>query len=433
MNILLVIEGQNCGGYTIMQLNQEIESLTESFASKQMEIFRWLHQHPELAYHEVETGQYIKKYLEELPGFDVLYPVAKTGIKAVLHGDKPGVAVAIRADMDALPVKEETGLPYASKAKTSYNGNETDVAHVCGHDANTAIALGTATILSKLKENIKGCVVFLFQPAEEGAPTGMDGGALRMIKEGVLKDPEVKAVLGLHANNTCYPGQVMVREGATHASQDSIFIRIIGEQAHGSQPWSGKDPIVAGASLINSLQTLISREVDLQKGAAVITVGYFWGGIKVNIIPEGADMGLTVRSLNKDNRDILVKRIKELAELKANMHGCKAKVIFGQHYPLNINNEELYQNLLSTIEQVAHPENVLYYLSSTKSEDFSYFSQKVPSLYMYYGAAPLNKPISESKPNHHPEFMVDEAALKFATGLECNLVLDLLENPEKLP
>jgi len=415
------------------ELHNQLEPLIEAFAPEQVEMFRWLHQHPELAYNEYETGKYIKEYLEELPGMEVSYPVAKTGVKAVLYGEQPGVAVAIRADIDGLPVKEETGLPYASRVKTIYDGHETPVAHVCGHDANTAIALGTATVLSKLKDKIKGSVVFLFQPAEEGAPTGMDGGALRMIKEGVLEDPEVKAVLGLHANNTCYPGQVMVREGATHASQDSIFIRIIGEQAHGSQPWTGKDPIVAGASLITSLQTLISREVDLQKGAAVITVGYFWGGIKVNIIPEGADMGLTVRSLNKDNRDILVKRIKELAELKADMHGCQAKVVFGQHYPANINNEELYHNLLPTIERVAHPENVLYYLSSTKSEDFSQYSQKVPSLYMYYGAAPQDRPLSESKPNHHPEFMVDEAALKFATLLECNLILELLENPEKIP
>ena len=421
------------GGLIITPLKNEIESLTKSFASQQIKIFRWLHQHPELAYNEYETGQYIKEDLETRPGVEVIYPVAKTGIKAVLHGEQPGVAVAIRADIDGLPVKEDTGLSYASTAKQIYDGHETPVAHVCGHDANTAIALGTATVLSRLKDKIKGSVVFLFQPAEEGAPTGMDGGALSMIKEGVLEDPEVKAVLGLHANNTCYPGQVMVREGATHASQDSIFIRIIGEQAHGSQPWSGKDPIVAGASLINSLQTLISREVDLQKGAAVITVGYFWGGIKVNIIPEGADMGLTVRSLNKENRDILVKRIKELAELKADMHGCQAKVVFGQHYPLNINNEELYQNLLPVMGRVAQPSNVLYYLSSTKSEDFSQYSQKVPSLYMYYGAAPHDKPLAESKPNHHPEFRVDEKALKFATRLECNLILELLDNPEKIP
>ncbi|MBV1767024.1 MAG: amidohydrolase, partial [Methanobacterium sp.] len=296
-----------------------------------------------------------------------------------------------------------------------------------------AIALGTATVLSQLREKIRGKVVFLFQPAEEGAPTGIDGGAIRMIKDGVLENPEVKTVLALHANNTCYPGQVMVREGATHASQDSIFIRIVGEQAHGSQPWSGKDPIVAGASLINSLQTLISREVDLQKGAAVITVGYFWGGVKVNIIPEGADMGLTVRSLDPDNRDILIKRIKELAHLKADMHGCQAKVVYGQHYPLNINNETLYQNLLPTLERVAGPENMLYYLSSTKSEDFSHFSQKLPSLYMYYGTAPQDKPLAESKLNHHPEFRVDKAALEFATRLECNMLMDLLENPEKLP
>jgi amidohydrolase len=421
------------GGYNITDLYFKIANLTESFAPEQIEIFRWLHQHPELSYKEFKTGKYIYEYLKKLSGVEVTYPLAKTGVKAVLTGDKPGITVALRSDIDALPVKEETGLSYASKVKSSYNGQETYVAHVCGHDASTAAALGTATVLSQLKKEISGSVVFIFQPAEEGAPTGTDGGALKMVNEGVLHDPEVKAILGLHANNSCYPGQVMVRDGPTHASQDSIFIRIWGEQAHGSQPWSGKDPIVAGASLINSLQTLISREVDLQKGAAVITVGYFWGGIKVNIIPEGAEMGLTVRSLHDDNREILITRIKELAELKAEMHGCQAEVTYGQHYPININNQRLYEKILPTIERIANSKNVLYYLSSTKSEDFSYFSKEVPGLYMYYGAASLDRPLSESKPNHHPEFMVDEAALKFATLLECNMILDVLENPRYLP
>ena len=405
---------------------KRIDQLASDFASSQIQIFRWLHQHPELAYQEYETSQYIQKHLKKLPNLEVKSPIANTGIKAVLHGEKPGPTVAIRADIDALPVKEETGLEYASNVKTDYNGQETCVAHVCGHDASTAAAIGTATILSQLHSELPGTVVFLFQPAEEGAPTGVDGGAMRMVQEGALKSPEVQAIFGFHANSTCFPGQVMIREGPTHASQDSIFIRIWGEQAHGSQPWSGKDPIVAGASLINSLQTLISREVDLQKGAAVITVGYFWGGIKVNIIPEGAEMGLTVRSLDEGNREILITRIKELAELKAEMQGCQAEVIYGQHYPLNVNNLDLYDKMLPTVERVAQGKNVLYYLSSTKSEDFSYFSQEIPGLYMYYGAAPCDRPLSESKPNHHPGFMVDEKALKFATRLECNLIYDCL-------
>lgn len=405
---------------------KSIDQMVNDFKSQQIEIFRWLHQHPELAYQEFKTSQYIKKHLKKLQGFEII-PIAKTGIKAVLRGGKPGPTIAMRADIDALPIKDETGLPYASNVKTDYNGQETYVAHMCGHDASTTAAIGTATILSQLREELPGDVVFLFQPAEEGAPTGTDGGALRMIDEGALTKPDVQAIFGFHANNTCYPGQVMIREGPTHASQDSIFIRIWGEQAHGSQPWSGKDPIVAGASLINSLQTLISREVDLQKGAAVITVGYFWGGIKVNIIPEGAEMGLTVRSLDKDNREILITRIKELAELKAEMHGCQAEVIFGQHYPMNINEVGFYETMLPTVERVAQAKNVLYYLSSTKSEDFSYFSREVPGLYMYYGTAPRDRPLSEAKPNHHPEFKVDEAALKFATRLECNLIYDSLE------
>lgn len=408
-----------------------IDRLASDCAPSQIEIFLWLHQHPELAYQEFETSQYIRQHLEKLPGLEI-HSIAKTGIKAVLHGGKPGPTVAIRADIDALPIQEETGLEYASKVKTDYNGQETSVAHACGHDASTAAAIGTATVLTQLQSELPGNVVFLFQPAEEGAPTGTEGGALRMIGEGALQDPEVRAIFGFHANSTCYPGQVMVREGPTHASQDSIFIRIWGEQAHGSQPWSGKDPIVAGASLINSLQTLISREVDLQKGAAVITVGYFWGGIKVNIIPEGAEMGLTVRSLDKDNREILITRIKELAEMKAEMHGCQAEVIYGQHYPMNINNLELYHAMLPTVERVARAKNVLYYLSSTKSEDFSHFSREIPGLYMYYGVAPCDRPLSEAKPTHHPGFMVDEKALKFATRLECNLIYDSLKTLNKM-
>lgn len=406
---------------------KSIEKLGDEFALKQVEIFRWLHQHPELAYHEFETSRFITEYLDKLPGFEIS-SIANTGIKAVLWGEKSGPTVAIRADIDALPVKEETDLPYASTVKTDYNGQETFVSHVCGHDASTSAAMGTATILSQLRDELPGNIVFLFQPAEEGAPTGVDGGALRMIREGALKNPDVQTIFGFHANNTCYPGQVMIREGPTHASQDSIFIRIWGEQAHGSQPWSGKDPIVAGASLINSLQTLISREVDLQKGAAVVTVGYFWGGIKVNIIPEGAEMGLTVRSLDEDNREILTTRIKELAELKAQMHGCQAEVIFGQHYPMNCNQVDLYEKMLPTVERVAQAKNVLYYLASTKSEDFSYFSREVPGLYMYYGAAPCDQPLSEAKPNHHPEFVVDEKAISFATRLECNLIYDCLKS-----
>lgn len=207
---------------------------------------------------------------------------------------------------------------------------------------------------------------------------------------------------------------------------NTIIIKIYGSQAHGSQPWKGKDPILAGFAVVNSLQTIISRDVDLQMGAAVITVGYFHGGIKVNIIPEGSEMGLTVRSLDKSNHGLLMKRIKEVAELQARIHGCRAQVIYGQHYPLNENNPQLYRTMLPTVKRVAGPENMVQYHAKTTSEDFSYFSQEIPGLYIHFGTAPLDRPLSESKPNHNPYFQVDETALKFATRLECNLLLDSL-------
>lgn len=409
------------------EIYDKIDLLCNHFHDQQIEMFHWLHQHPELAYQEFKSGAYIYQHLKKLPGIEVTYPIARTGVKAVLNSDHDGPTVALRADFDALPVKEETGLSYASNSKTVYEGQETYVAHVCGHDANAAAALGTATVLSQLREYIPGKVVFLFQPAEEGAPEGCEGGAELMVKEKSLENPKVQAIFGFHSNSSCYPGQVMLRKGVTHASMDTFIIKIWGEQAHGSQPWSGKDPIVAGASLVNSLQTIISRDVDLQKGAAVITVGYFWGGIKVNIIPEGMEMGLTVRSLSNENRELIISRIKEMADFKAQSYGCQAEVIHTHHYPRNINHEQLYNNLQGTVKRVLGKEKIIEYPATTKSEDFSYFSREIPGLFMYYGSAPHDKPLSEAKPNHHPEYQVDEGALNFVTRLECNILVDCLE------
>jgi amidohydrolase len=403
-------------------ISEKINELTEHFEKQQIEMFRWLHQNPELAMQEFKSSRFILDHLQKLPPLEITYPLSRTGIKAVLRGGKPGPTVALRADFDALPVREETGLPYASKTKNIYDGAETFVSHVCGHDANAAAALGAATVLSQLKDELSGNVVFIFQPAEEGSPQVEDGGAALMVKEGVLKNPDVDAIFSLHANSMYYPGTVIIGDGITHASTNSITIKIKGGQAHGSQPWKGKDPIVAGAAIINALQTIISRDVDLQKGAAVITAGYFHGGVKVNIIPEKADIGITVRSLDDDNRKLLIRRVKEVAELEAQVHGCRAEIIFGQYYPINRNNPHLYQLLLPEIKTFAGPPNMVKYLPKTASEDFSYFSQEVPGLYIHYGTAPLDKPLSESKPNHHPQFQVDESAIKFVTRLECHLI-----------
>ena len=407
---------------------QRINELCNAFEEKQIEIFHWLHQHPELAFQEFQSGQYIVDRLNEMDGIEVIYPIAKTGIKAVLYGENPGPTVSLRADIDALPVKEETNLDYASKSKGTYNGQKTYVAHACGHDASAASALGTAKVLSQLKNELNGKVVFLFQPAEEGAPQGMVGGAELMVKEGALKNPDVQAIFALHPYSKAYPGNVLLSKGTTHASLNDLIIKIKGIQAHGSMPWVGKDPILAGAAIINALQSIMSREVDLMKGAAVITVGYFHGGIKVNIIPKTAEMGLTIRSLDESTQKLLLKRINEVAELTARAHGCEVEIIPGQHDPLNRNNSELCKNMLPTLQRVAGKDKLNYKHATTGSEDFSYFSQKIPGLYLHFGSAPLKNPLSQSKPNHHPGFQVDELSLKFATRLECNLLYDYLRN-----
>jgi amidohydrolase len=407
---------------------ESINELINNFELRQIEIFRWLHKHPELAFQEFQSSRFISDYLKTLDGVEVISPMAKTGVKAVLNNEKPGPAVAIRADFDALPVKEETGLDYASKSKSTYNGQETYVSHSCGHDASTASALGTATVMSQLSEELDGKIVFLFQPAEEGAPQGMEGGAELMVNEGALKNPDVKAIFALHPYSKAYPGNVLLSKGTTHASLNDLIIKIRGVQTHGSMPWVGKDPILAGAAIINALQTIISREVDLMKGAAVITVGYFHGGIKVNIIPKTAEMGITIRSLDESNQMLLLNRVSEVADLTARAHGCEVDIIQGQHDPMNRNNSQLCRNMLPTLQRVAGKDGIHFKPATTGSEDFSYFSQEIPGLYLHFGSAPSTKPLSEAKPNHHPKFQVDEKALKFATLLECNLIYDYLQN-----
>lgn len=403
-----------------------VNQLSNNNASQQIKQFKWLHKNPELAYQEFKSGKYIADHLKTLDGMDVTYPIANTGVKAVLKGKDSGNTVALRADFDALPVKEETGLEYASTTKGIYNGQETYVSHVCGHDASAASALGTATVLNELKDELNGNIVFLFQPAEEGVPEGMEAGAELMVKQGALKNPEVNAIFALHPYSKSYPGTVLLSKSTTHAGLNDLFIKIRGVQAHGSMPWVGKDPIVAGAAIINSLQSIVSREADLMKGASVVTVGYFHSGIKVNIIPEYAEMGLTIRAMDENNLKLLVKRVSEIAILTAKAHGCHAEITMGQHDPMNKNNSYLCTDMLKTIQRVAGNDNVNFKPATTGSEDFSYFSNQVPGLYLHFGTARQNKPISESRPNHHPGFQVDESALSFATKLECNLIYDYL-------
>ncbi|MFM8348386.1 MAG: amidohydrolase, partial [Bacteroidota bacterium] len=388
------------------RLNQEAATIEQ----KVIEWRRHFHQYPELSNREFKTGATIAEELKRM-GLEVKYPVAKTGAVGILRTGKPGPVIALRADIDALPVRERNDLPFASKAKGEYNGAEVDVMHACGHDTHIAIQLGVAEILTKMKNDLKGTVVFLFQPAEEGAPGNEEGGAQLMVKEGVLDNPKVEAAFGLHINSQTPVGVILYRPEGEMASADNLYIKVTGRQSHGSAPWSGIDPIVASAHIITALQTITSRSVEVTKAPAVVTIGKISGGVRGNIIPEEVEMIGTIRNLDTGIQDQVIDLIKKVAENTAEGLGAKAEVVIKRGYPITYNDPKLTAWSAPILERVVGKQNAVVTNPITGSEDFSFFAQKVPGFFFFVGGMKPGADVKETPSHHTPGFYIDESGL----------------------
>jgi len=384
-----------------------------------------IHEHPELGNRETRTSELVANHLRSL-GIEVKTGVAKTGVIGILKGDKPGPVIALRADMDALPVTERTPVPFASKIRATYNGLETGVMHACGHDAHVAILMGVAEILAGMKKDIKGTVKFIFQPAEEGAPKGEEGGAELMVKEGVLDNPKVDVIFGLHENAQEEVGKITYRPAGMFAGVADLKITVKGRAAHGAEPWSSVDPILVASQIVVSLQTIVSRNVNITENPAVVTIGAFHGGNRSNIISEQVEMLGTVRTLSDADEKMVFNRIRQIAEKTAEAAGATATVElpYSLHYPVTFNNEALTAAMLPSLQKSAGTENVILVPAETGSEDFSFFAQKVPGLFFYIGGLPKGKDKKASAGHHTPDFFLDESGFKTGIIAMTNLVLD---------
>lgn len=404
------------------KLQTRIDQMAESIEPKVIQWRRQIHEHPELSNREVETAAMVAAHLEKL-GIEVTPKVAHTGVVGILKGSKPGPIIALRADMDALPVTERNSLPFASKVTTMFNGQETGVMHACGHDSHVAILMGVAEILAAHKNELKGTVKFIFQPAEEGPPEGEEGGAELMVKEGVLKNPDVDVVFGMHIQSMSKLGTISYKPGGMMAASDWFKIKVHGRQAHGAAPWMGIDPIVVSAQIINGLQTVVSRQSELTNEAVVVTVGRIQAGIRENIIPEEAIMAGTIRTLDKAMREDVHERVKRTAEKIAESAGALAEVSFDGKTPVTYNDPALTEKMVPALERAAGVQNVNRIHAVTGAEDFAFFQEEVPGLFFFVGACPPDVNLADAPSHHTPDFMIDERA--FITGLKAMLNVTL--------
>lgn len=400
--------------------------------AKQVEedVIKWrhhFHEFPELSNREFETAQYIADYLNSL-GLEVTTGVAKTGVVAILDSGKPGPVIGLRADMDGLPVKERNDLPYRSEQTGEYNGETVPVMHACGHDTHMAMLMGAAKILTDVKDELRGKVKFIFQPAEEGAPPGETGGAEVMVKEGVLKNPDVDVIFGLHISANTDVGTVRYNPGGTMAAVDPFKIVIKGTQAHGAYPWKSVDPIVTSAQMVMALQTIVSREIKVIDDAAVVTVGSIHGGNRSNIIPEQVELVGTIRTLNKAAREHIYEAMERKVKGIAESMRAEAELTLplDYSYPITYNDPELTQAMLPTLQRTAGEKNAILSKPVTGAEDFSFFQEKVPGLYVWVGGKPKDVPEEESPAHHTPDFYVDDEGMSLGVRLLTNLTLDYM-------
>jgi amidohydrolase len=397
------------------------------------EITTWrrdLHQHPELSNHEVRTAKFVAGELKKF-GYDVHTGIAHTGVVGILKGGKPGPKLAIRADMDALPVTEEIDLPFASKVKSEFNGKTVGVMHACGHDAHTAMTLGIAEAMAKLQKDLPGEVMFIFQPAEEGSPPGEEGGAPLMVKEGVFKDFKPDAVFGMHVVSTLTVGNASLRAGGAMASSDTFHIVVHGRQSHGATPWKSIDPIVTAAEIVTSAQTIVSRQLDINSNPAVVTFGAFNGGERFNIIPDKAVLDGTVRTFDEGMRKQALASLKNIAEHVAAANGATVDAEIptaNNSNPVNYNDPALTERVRASLVKALGADKVSEAPRWTAAEDFPQLGQSVPapSVYFFVGATPAGQDTATAPTNHSPKFFLDEGALTVGTAAMMQAALDYL-------
>jgi amidohydrolase len=404
----------------------QTEAIDAAVSAIEASVIEWrrdFHQHPELSNREFRTAKIVAAHLQEL-GLEVRTGIAHTGVVGVLRGARPGPVVALRADMDALPVTEAVDLPFASKVRTTYGEREVGVMHACGHDAHTAIAMGAASVLAGMRDRVSGTVLFVFQPAEEGAPAGEQGGAKLMLKEGVFDDPQPDAVFGLHVVPQHPVGSIAFKPRGAMASSDRLKIVVRGSQTHAAYPWLGVDPINAAARVIQAIESIPARRIDTRI-PAIVSIGMIHGGVRGNIIPDQVELTGTIRALDPDMRLELHALVKSTAEQVASSSGASADVKIRLGYPITYNDPELVARMRPTLERVA-PGQLVDALPRTGAEDFSFFAEKVPGFYYWLGIRPANVADGEYAPNHSPHFFVDEGALQLGVRAMVNLALDFL-------
>jgi amidohydrolase len=426
--LLLLIVFTGAHAQVSAKLQLKLDQQAKEVESKVITWRRDIHQHPELSNRETRTAAKVAEHLKSL-GIEIQTGVAKTGVVGILKGGKPGPVIALRADMDALPVTERNSLPFASKEKTVFNGQETGVMHACGHDSHVAILMGVAEVLAKNKSELKGTVKFIFQPAEEGPPAGEEGGAGLMVKEGVLDNPKVDVIFGLHISSITKLGVITYKPAGMMAASDWFTIKVYGKQAHGSAPWMGIDPIMVSAQIISGLQTIISRQTELTKEAAVITVGRINAGIRENIIPEYAEMAGTIRTLDSDMRTKILEKITLTATKIAESSGARAEVEFASKTPVTYNDPALTEKMVASLNRAAGESNVVRINAVTGAEDFAYFQQKIPGFFFFVGACPPNVDPSKAPSHHTPDFMMDEAGMLTGIKAILNVTFDYMYMP----
>jgi amidohydrolase len=415
-----------CMMHVSLSAQTAYEQIDKQAAAINDKVVAWrrdLHQNPELSNREFKTAEKVAAHLKSL-GLEVRTGVAKTGVIGILRTGKPGPVVGLRADMDALPVVERVKIPFASTAKSDYRGDQVGVMHACGHDTHVAMLMGAASILTGMKTQLAGTVVFIFQPAEEGPPPGETGGAKQMVEEGLLKDLKMNIVFGQHISSIIEVGNINIRPGGLMAAADRFVIKVKGKQTHGSQPWSGIDPVTISAQIALGLQTIVSRQMELTREAAVISIGKISGGVRNNIIPEEVELEGTIRTLDVDMQKDLHERMRRTAINIAEASGATAEVEIFSHVPITFNNPELFTKMGPTLKRVCGEDNVVISRAVTGAEDFAFFANEVPSMFYFVGGMPKGQDPKTAPAHHTPDFYVDESGMNLGVRLFCNLVVD---------